>query len=406
MFDWEATLILNDSLLAAVQGFAQQHLGDYLRDLREVVAIDSGTYNRAGVDRVGDWLAARFGAYGWETERLPAGDYADCRTATLRGNGNARLLLIGHMDTVYPDGTAAARPVTIEGDVLKGPGTADMKAGLLSAVYALRALQEARFTGFDRISLFCNSDEEVSSVVSRKLYRPIAAESDAALVFECARENGDLVSARKGGGRYRIQVAGKCAHAGVAPETGANAIVQLARLVDAAARLNGLRSGVTVNAGVIWGGVRPNVVPDFAEAELDVRAADREGEAAVHAALHALEAQITVSGTRVTVLGRFSGSVMEKTPGNALLARIASTVGRALGFGVKDGPMTGGRSDANYVAEVGVPVLDGLGPIGGADHGPDEYILVSSIADRIALAAGVIATACDQLDRLRELRPA
>ncbi len=395
---------LDAPLLGALGGLARQQQDSFLRDLRELAAIDSGTFSKAGVDRVGDWLEARFHDHGWETERLAAGKYGDCRVATWRGNGRARLLLIGHMDTVYPDGTAAQRPVTIKGDVLKGPGTADMKAGLLVAVYALRALQEAGFTNFDRITLFCNSDEEVSSPVSRLLYRPLAADADAALVFECARENGDLVSARKGGGRYNIEVTGKSAHAGVAPETGANAIVQLARLVDAAALLNGLQPGVTVNAGVIRGGTRPNVVPDFAEVELDVRAVDREGEAAVHAALYALERQITIPGTRATVSGRFSGPAMERTAGNSFLAEVASAVGRGLGIKVKDAPMTGGRSDANYVAEVGVPVLDGMGPIGGADHGPDEYILASSIAERIALAAGVIAVACEQVDSLRQLR--
>ncbi len=395
---------LDRALIAVAQDYARRQQESFLRDLREIAGIDSGTCSRAGVDRIGGWLEERFDAHGWETGRLAAGEYADCRTATLRGEGRARLLLVGHMDTVYPDGTAVARPVTVEGDVLKGPGTADMKAGLLTSIYALRALQEAGLGDFDQITLFCNSDEEVSSPVSRWLYRPLALEADAALVFECARENGDLVSARKGGGRYKIQVAGKSAHAGVAPETGANAIIQLARLVDAAARLNGLRPGVTVNAGVIRGGTRPNVVPDAAEADLDVRAVDRTGQAAIHAALCALADQITVPGTRATVLGEFDGPSMEKTAGNALLAEMASAVGQALGFRVEDAPMTGGRSDANYIAEAGIPVLDGMGPIGGADHGPDEYILVSSISERIALAAGVIATACGQVEQLRGLR--
>ncbi|HEX9115642.1 MAG TPA: M20/M25/M40 family metallo-hydrolase, partial [Anaerolineae bacterium] len=197
---------------------------------------------------------------------------------------------------------------------------------------------------------------------------------------------------------------GKSAHAGVEPEKGANAIVQLARLVDLAAGLNGVRPGVTVNAGVIVGGRLTNVVPDAAEAHFDVRARDPEGAAAVHAALYALAEQITVPGTQATVTGGFEGQPMPRTPGNAWLAETAAAIGRALGFAVKDGPMTGGMGDANYLAEGGLPVLDGLGPIGGADHSPDEYLVVSSIAPRIALAAGVIAAACDEVDTLRGFR--
>ena len=378
---------------------------NFLRDLAEIVAMDSGTYSIAGVERVGDWFTTRFREYGWETGRLAASSFADCRTATLFGKGEARLLLLGHMDTVYADGTAAARPITVQGDVLRGPGTADMKAGLLTALYALRILEKSGFTNFDRVVLFCNTDEEVSSPASRLLYLPIAAQSDVVFVFECARENGDLVSARKGGGRYSIQVTGKSAHAGVAPETGANAIIQLARLVDAADRLNGVRPGVTVNAGVINGGTRPNVVPDSAKAELDVRARDREGAEVVHSGLYALAEQITVPGTHVTLSGKFEALPMERTIGNARLAEIGTAVGKILGFHVVDAPMTGGRSDANYVSsEVGLPVLDGLGPIGGADHSPEEYILVSSIPQRIALAAGIMATVCEQIEDIRRLR--
>ena len=397
-------MVIEESLLEAIRAFAERERDAYLRDLAELVAIDSGTENLAGVNRVGDWFAARFAAHGWEVDRLAADGYADCRTATLRGRGGARALLLGHMDTVYPEGTAAARPIAIAGDVLKGPGTADMKAGLLAAVYALRALEEIGFADYASLTLFCNSDEEVGSPASRLLYRPLAEESDFALAFECARANGDLVSARKGGGRYRIVVRGRSAHAGVAPETGANAIVQLARLVDKADALNGIQPGVTVVVGVARGGTKVNVVPDWAECELDVRAADREGERAVHAALHALAGQATVPGTRVSITGRFAGGPMERTPGNARLAELATAVGRGLGFSVQDGPMTGGRGDANYVAAAGLPVLDGLGPIGGDDHGPDEYILVSSIAPRIALAAGVLAAACRDVERLRALR--
>lgn len=396
---------LHQKLIAEVGRIAGRYHDSFLNDLTAIVGIDSGTYDKSGVDQVGDWFAARFAEWGWGSERYQSDPYGDCRSARLTGSGSARALLLGHMDTVYEIGTAAARGIRVDGDVLLGPGTADMKAGLLTALYALRALQEVGFEDFAEIILFCNSDEEVGSTVSRQHYLPLARQSDFALVFECARENGDIVSARKGGGSYHIEVHGKSAHAGVAPETGANAIVQLARLVDAATNLNGLQTGVTVNAGVIQGGTRPNVVPDHATLDLDVRAVDTVGAEAVHVALMSLVESITVHGTSVEIFGQFQGMPMERTPGNARLVEIASGVGESLGFAVRDAPMTGGRSDANYVAaHAGLPTVDGLGPIGGADHCPSEYILVSSIVPRIALAAGVIASACGDVSELRRLR--
>ncbi len=395
---------LDRELTRRLGGWAMGRQAEFLADLGELAAIDSGTHTPQGVNRVVDWLEARFKRLGWPAERLPAGEYGDCVAARAEGQGAARLLLIGHMDTVYPPGTAAARPVTVEGDVLRGPGTCDMKAGVLAAIYAVEGLRALGFDGFSRITLFCNSDEEVSSPASRALYLPLAQACDAALAFEAARANGDLVSARKGGGKYRIAVHGKAAHAGVEPEKGANAIVQLARLIDLAAALNDLRPGVTVNPGVIRGGERANVVPDYAECDLDVRALDRDGAGAIHAAIYGLAEHRTVPGTRIEVTGKFNGLPMERTPGNAWLAETATAVGAVLGLQVKDGPMTGGRGDANYLNAEGLPCLDGLGPVGGLDHSPEEYILVSSIPQRIALAAGLIAAACANVEELRQLR--
>jgi glutamate carboxypeptidase len=212
----------------AILAWLQERLPEFLGDLRALVEIDCGTSNKAGVDAVGGMFRDRLLAAGFELTEFPLAEYGDCCLATLRGTGQARILLIGHLDTVYPDGTAAARPMQSEGRRILGPGVSDMKAGLLAGLYAVRALQHVGFNDFDRIDFFVNTEEEVGSPASQQLYRPAAQEADAALVLEAARASGDIVSARKGGGVYHLTVRGRQAHAGVEPEKGANANVELA----------------------------------------------------------------------------------------------------------------------------------------------------------------------------------
>jgi len=164
----------------------------FLSDLAALVNVDCGTHNKAGVDRVGEWIGARCAAWDWEVQRLPLTEQGDCWVARRHGNGTGRILLMGHLDTVYPDGTSAARPMRFEGSHTIGPGVCDMKGGLLVGMYALRALQNASFRDFAEIVFFFNSDEEIGSPGSRPLYEPIAREVDAALVLESARANGDI----------------------------------------------------------------------------------------------------------------------------------------------------------------------------------------------------------------------
>jgi len=379
----------------------------FLADLATLVNVDCGTHNKAGVDGVGEWVGARCKDWGWAVERLPLADHGDCWVARLRGAtpDGGRLMLIGHLDTVYPDGTAAARPMRFEGDKIIGPGACDMKSGLLVGMYALRALQTGGFNGFDEITFFFNSDEEIGSPASHQLYGPLMTQMDAALVFESARANGDIVSARKGSGEYKLTVKGKAAHAGVEPEKGANAVIELAHQIQAVYKLNNVAPGVTVNPDVIGGGTKSNVIADEAWVLMDVRAVDPTGAEIVKRALENWPATTTVPGTSVSISGRFGFAPMAKTPANALLAELAKEAARALGFTVND-VATGGASDANTIAGFGAPVIDGLGPIGGLDHSPNEYIEVDSIAPRTAMAAELIRRILAEkpLTELRKLR--
>jgi glutamate carboxypeptidase len=376
----------------------------FLSDLAALVNVDCGTHNKAGVDRVGEWIGARCAAWDWDVQQIPLAEHGDCWLARLQGDGAGRILLMGHLDTVYPDGTAAARPMRFEGSRIIGPGVCDMKGGLLVGMYALRALQMANFRDFAEIAFFFNSDEEIGSPGSRPIYKPVVREMDAALVLEAARANGDIVSARKGSGEFTLHVTGKAAHAGVEPEKGANAVLELAHQIIALYKLNGLVPGVTVNPDVIGGGTKSNVIPAEAWVSVDVRAIDPEGAQAITRALSGPPGP-TIPGTRVEVRGQISYPPMASTPAVRFLAELARDSARELGFDIND-VATGGASDANVIASLAVPVLDGLGPIGGLDHSPDEYIEAESFAPRAAMVAGLIQRILSEgnLKELRKLR--
>ena len=278
--------------------------------------------NKDGVDRAGAWVAERCAGWGWEIDRFPQSEYGDVWMACLRGRGKGRLLLIGHLDTVYPEGTAAARPMRFEGEKLLGPGVCDMKGGLLVGLYAMRALQQAGFSDFETIRFCFNSEEEVGSPVSKPVYLAEAQNADAVLVLEAARANGNIVSARKGSGTFRLEVTGKAAHAGVEPEKGINAVVELGRRILDVQALDGIAPGVTVNVTRVGGGTAANAIPESAWLELDVRAVDRAGMQAVQQALSdAAGHPPVIPGARVRLEGGFHNIPMERTPGGGVSCR-------------------------------------------------------------------------------------
>lgn len=373
-----------------IVAYLESRLDAYLDDLRTLSGTDSGTLDKEGVNKVVAWLEERLKGLGFSVERRPQAKHGDDLLATLDGSGKGHIMLLGHSDTVFPKGTAAERPLTIDGDIINGPGTCDMKAGLLTGLYAVAALREIGFDDFGRISYLCVSDEEVEERHSHDLIREIGRQADVGLTLEAARANGDVVAARKGVRWYQVEAFGKSAHAGVEPEKGRNAIVALAHHIVAFHALNGFRPDVTVNVGTIEGGMVPNAVPDYAQIHVDVRAFTNED---LEATLKAIEAQLekeTVPDVRMTIKRMGAGSpCMPRTPEVTALEGLAQEAARELGFEVK-GAATGGGSDAAVVAAEGTPVLDGLGPIGGLDHGPDEYIELSSIVPRTALLAKLI----------------
>ncbi|MFD3538479.1 M20 family metallopeptidase [Streptomyces sp. NPDC058662] len=377
---------------------------EYLADLSALVAIDSGSYSPDGIDRVAAWLQARLRRIGFTTERTalrehrgrPLGDVLVARKqGTLPASaGGRRILLAGHMDTVFDDGTAAARPFTLAGSLAHGPGVSDDKGGLLAGLTALEILEEAGFHQYAELVFLATPDEEIGSPGSSETTRQTARGMHYALALECARENGDLVIARKGVADFLITVTGRAAHAGIEPERGAHAALAAAHLTLGLQALNGQWDDATVNVGIVRAGTRANIVPPRAELHVEVRAATAATVRRVRSAIHELAGRTDVPGTTTHVQQLDLCPPMEDTPASHRMFDLARAEGRKLGlhFGAT---ATGGVGDANTIAGAGVPVLDGLGPVGGADHTPEEWLDTDSIAPRIALLASLIVSLAD-----------
>ena len=370
---------------------------DYLADLERLCRIDCGSYSPRGVNKVATWVAEEMARLGAEVERRPdpEGRYGDTVVGTWHGAPGAgpRVLLIGHMDTVFEDGTAAERPFRIESGIAYGPGVTDMKGGLLTGLYAIRALRsvlgDAAPLPFERVTYIANPDEEIGSPSSSPHIREIAAETDVCLCLECARANGDFVSARKGIADIRITIHGRAAHAGVEPEKGRSAVLAGAHLTTAIHALNGRWPDVTTNVGVFKAGTRPNIVTDLAELQVDVRAKTGANLDAVVEAIRALAAKPAVPDVTIEVDGMHSWRPMEKLERSGRLVDLTVELAARLGFATTD-TATGGAGDANSTSGMGVPTIDGLGPVGGRDHSPDEYLEVASIVPRTALVAALL----------------
>ena len=378
--------------LSAVRDHVVERVPAYLTDLERLVNIDCGSYTPDGVNRVADLVAERLNTIGAQVARTGGGAAPDGRplgdlvVGRLDGTG-PRQLLIGHMDTVFEPGTAAERPFRIEGETARGPGVADMKGGLLAGLYALAALDLAGLR--PAVTFVANPDEEIGSPFSGPVIRALAAEHDVALVLECARANGDLVSARKGIADLEVIISGRAGHAGVEPEKGRSAILAAARIVEALHGLNGRWPSVTCNVGTIAGGTRPNVVADGCQLQVDLRAATTAEFADAEQALRELVADPHVADTSAELRVTASHPPMEKSPATGRLVDLAQAIAGELGFAVRDAT-TGGASDANTTASAGLPTLDGLGPIGGDDHGPAEWLDLASVVARTSLLAGLM----------------
>jgi glutamate carboxypeptidase len=362
--------------------------GPWLLDTIEaLVSLESPTTDKAAVDRCGGALASRLEAIGGRVSRLPRQDRGDHLLAEF-GCGTSQVLLLGHFDTVWPVGQLERMPLVRSNGRLHGPGVFDMKAGIAIGMLATRALLETGVAIARRIVMLWTTDEEVGSATSRAAIEDEARRSDAVLVLEPSLPGGAVKTARKGCGEYELRVRGVAAHAGIDPSKGASAIHELARQIVLVQKLQDLDRGVSVNVGTISGGTRTNVVAEEARAVVDVRAPTKADAAHVDAVFRALKA--VDDRTTVSVTGGLDRPPLERTAQVARLYQQAFEVANELGQTLGEGS-TGGGSDGNFTAALGVPTLDGLGAVGDGAHALHEHIDIASLPGRAALVAGLIA---------------
>jgi len=357
---------------------------------KRLVAAESPSDVKNAVDVCVDLVAAHAKALGGRIKlhrQRAFGDVLEVRFGAKSRTGAAgRVLLLGHLDTVWPLGTLKAMPCRLSEGRLWGPGTLDMKAGVAMALTAVEMLTEAGMLEKE-IILLLNSDEEVGSPVSRPITEKLASECGAVYVLEPAQGLA-CKTARKGTGNWRIDVAGRAAHAGVDFEKGVSAIRELARVVEAVSGWTDLERGLTVSVGVAGGGTKLNVVPAEAWAEVDVRFAHKADGPRMErkfAGLKAVDKRCTL-----TVTGGINRPPMERLRGTVRLYERAEALAAELGF-VLDEASTGGASDGNFTAALGVPTLDGLGAVGEGAHARHESVVVEHLAPRTALLAGLLA---------------
>ena len=362
--------------------------------LADLVEIESPSTDPAASRRVLERLIPELSALGFRPRIRPGeatGGYLIARPA---GRVTAPIqLVLGHGDTVWPLGTEAVRPWELANGEAKGPGSFDMKAGLVQIVFALEAIRALDGEPPVVPYVLVNTDEEIGSRESGPTIDRLARISCRAFVLEPSLGlGGALKTARKGLGRYTVTIHGRAAHAGLDPAAGASAILELSSVIQRLFALNDYARGITINVGTIEGGIRPNVVAPESEASVDVRVLRHEDATAVDAAIRSLDAQ--TPGTEISVEGGFGRPPMERSPANAALFTSAIRIGSELGLELQE-VTAGGGSDGNTTSQH-TATLDGLGAIGDGAHAPSEHVLTGSLPTRTALLAGLLLEPIDQ----------
>src|SRR6267142_2293181 len=367
-------------------------LPQMLATLRRFVTAESPSLEKAAADHCCGVIAEEWNKCGVRMERIAQkhrGDLLRITHAPDKAHSSGQLLVLGHYDTVYSTGTLARMPFRVTGGKAYGPGTFDMKAGIVQALFALQTLRQSKISLRKRLVFLWTSDEEIGSEASRKFFEAEARRSDAVFVLEPSfGPRGLLKTARKGVGEAELIVHGRASHAGLAPQEGINAIHELAQQLARIEGWNDHRRGVTINAGIIEGGTRTNVIPERARAVLDLRALRGSDMSSVERRLNAIRP--FHRGARVEITGGFDRPPLERKMSVTLFARAKSLSNQ---MNLTPGECTaGGGSDGNFTAALGIPTLDGLGAVGDGAHSTREHILIDTMPQRAALLAALLAS--------------
>jgi glutamate carboxypeptidase len=375
-------------MLDVVKHFAQRQevLLDWLQDL---VEIESPSHDKAAVDKMGLKVAELIDLAGGSVERAERADVGDVVLGHWRGRSSERrILMLCHMDTVWPVGTLGERPIRVEDGRFFGPGSFDMKAGIVIALVALQGLSDLDQSPVGSVTMLCNGDEEIGSGGSRELIESLATDSDLVLCMEPAIPGGAIKTARKGGGHYRLVAKGRAAHAGADHQKGLNAIEEMAHQILTLQQLTDYDLGTTVNVGTIQGGSRPNVVPEECSISVDIRITSLDEAERMDKLIRDLQPHLP--GAALEIVGGFGRPPMVR---DALMVRTFEQVRRIAGrhgLMVTEG-LSGGGSDGSFAAALGVPTVDGMGADGDGGHAVHEHVLIESLSEKAALTAAMLS---------------
>lgn len=373
----------------------------YLRDRKEemvrllakLVHLESPSFDKGAVDSCGELVAAEWRRRGARVRILrqwKRGNHVRAELWLGKGKPAGQIMVLGHFDTVYPVGTIAKMPFRASKGRAWGPGAFDMKGGLVQALFAADAMRAVKIYPRKRLVFFWNSDEEIGSHSSRGAIEREARGSDAVLVLEPAfGTEGHLKTSRKGVGSAEMIVTGRSAHAGIDPKSGVNAVQELALQIARLTKLNSHRRGIAIQATVIAGGTASNVVPDHARADVDIRYSRLADAKPLNQKLHSIKP--ILPGARVEIRGGVNRPPLERTQAVGELFARAQSLMREMGLSLGEAS-TGGGSDGNLTAALGVPTLDGLGAVGDGAHSPREHVIIRALPERAALLAGLLAT--------------
>ncbi|WP_449444798.1 M20 family metallopeptidase [Ureibacillus acetophenoni] len=376
--------------MVSLLDYLQSKEQEMLIMLERLVNKDSGSHCKKGVDAIGKIISNEYKLLNFGVDVVEQREVGNHLFLRHKDAKNPKIMILGHLDTVYKEGTVKERPFVIRGTRAYGPGVIDMKGSHVTLLYAIKALIEAgEDEAVKNVHILLNSDEEIGSNTSHVLIENVALGKQYALIMEPARSDGSIVSSRRGGGHYELKVYGKASHAGIAPEEGISAIEEISHKIIKLQRLNKLLEGVNVNVGIVKGGESANVICPYAEAVIDIRIDSIEQGNLVDQEIKKICSIADVPGAVIELKGGIHRSPMIKGEGTLKLLEMIQEVSAEMGLTIKD-VATGGNSNASFTSNVGVPTIDGLGPIGGNAHSDHEYLEIASLVERSLLLAKII----------------
>lgn len=370
---------------------------DFIRDLQQLVSMDRGSHYKIGLDAATDWMAARTQSLTCQTEIIRDGTYGNVLVARLKGKGKGRFLILAHMDTVWPEGTAAEWPMKIEGNIATGPGVVDNTAGSLAGLYCLTILKEMEYDRFEEIVFINNCDEEIGSPFSRQIFLDVAKGMDYAICLESSSFADEIIGERAGKGRFYVSVYGKGAHTGVSPEDGVDAGLELCHKIQAMKQVRGEDHVLHTSVVKINAGKSESSVCEYAEALIHVRVKTWKEYERVCRLFEEIVDTSYVPGSTATMKSYIGHGPMERLPGSDVLSATIVDVAKSIGLALKD-VWCGGAADSCFTAEAGVPTMCGVGPLGQKYHTRDELLDISTIVPRVTTLIGAIIAMTEKMN--------